>query len=264
MRFDAHSKRVLTGVALLAFVALALYEGNVLRLILVLTATAFALYEFFGLTDQGRERWVKTGLGLLFGLGLVLASWNGRLELLMALMSAGVLVEALSFLPFRPAQTGPFRLGSLSFGLFYVAFALSWHVRISPLESAYLMVCVAASDVMAYYSGFHFGGPKIWPSLSPGKTWSGSIGGLAGTIVASTVFGRVAGHAPWYVYSLLGLAIGVVAPLGDFFESALKRLSGAKDSGAILPGHGGALDRIDALLAATLLYACLRLAFAPF
>jgi hypothetical protein len=92
------------------------------------------------------------------------------------------------------------------------------------------------------------GGPKIWPSISPKKTWAGSLGGLATCIVVCVGIGLLLGSADILSFALLGTGLNVAAQLGDFFESALKRWRGVKDSGRVLPGHGGILDRIDSLL----------------
>lgn len=121
----------------------------------------------------------------------------------------------------------------------------------------FVMVTVWVGDIAAYAVGRLIGGPRLWPSLSPGKTWAGAAGGLAGSIVAGSLVAAAfgGGGRPSAVAALLGLA----AQAGDLLESALKRWSGAKDSGGLIPGHGGLLDRVDGLMAAALTAAALWL-----
>ena len=110
----------------------------------------------------------------------------------------------------------------------------------------FVLLVVWAGDVGAYLVGPLVRGPRLAPSVSPGKTWSGAVGGLVAAILA----GVAVGHAnPAMAAALAGL-LGIVAQAGDLFESAIKRQFGAKDSGWIIPGHGGLLDRLDGLLAA--------------
>lgn len=124
----------------------------------------------------------------------------------------------------------------------------------------YVMVLVWGADSGAYLFGKRFGKHKLAPSVSPGKTWEGLIGGLLTSVLISWVFGR---FAPLDVLPTALLISSVLATLasvlGDLTESMLKREAGIKDSGHLLPGHGGILDRIDSLLAAIPIFACLRL-----
>lgn len=110
-----------------------------------------------------------------------------------------------------------------------------------------LFFAVWLTDTGALIVGNLLKGPKLWPALSPNKTWSGSLGGaLAGTLAAALVF-LVLRSNPWHG-ALLGLGASVVGQLGDLFESFLKRKVGRKNSGSLIPGHGGVLDRIDSML----------------
>ncbi len=109
-----------------------------------------------------------------------------------------------------------------------------------------LMLVVWASDIGAYAAGRVFGGRKLAPRISPGKTWSGAVGGLVAAVVVGLLAARVAGP----VAAVAGGLIGVMAQAGDLLESWVKRRFGVKDSGWLIPGHGGLLDRLDGLLAA--------------
>ncbi|HEV2661731.1 MAG TPA: phosphatidate cytidylyltransferase [Ktedonobacteraceae bacterium] len=107
-------------------------------------------------------------------------------------------------------------------------------------------------DAAAFFSGRYFGRHKLAPEISPGKTWEGVIGGLVLSISAALVLAVVPLHVPWYFAILLGVLIGMAATLGDLAESLIKRQTHVKDSGQIMPGHGGMLDRIDSLLFAVI------------
>lgn len=115
----------------------------------------------------------------------------------------------------------------------------------------FLFAVVWATDIAAYFAGRRFGGPKLAPTISPSKTWSGAVGGaLAGAACGGIIAfaGPSSTGLPWMV--LVAVAVSVVAQFGDLFESAYKRRHGAKDSSHLIPGHGGVLDRVDGLVAA--------------
>jgi phosphatidate cytidylyltransferase len=117
----------------------------------------------------------------------------------------------------------------------------------------WLFGVVWGADVMAYLGGRLIGGPKLWPRVSPGKTWSGAIVGVVlGAVVGAIVAWA---SAPYGVSILrlteLGFVLAAASQFGDLFESALKRRAGVKDSGALIPGHGGLMDRLDGFIAAT-------------
>ena len=121
----------------------------------------------------------------------------------------------------------------------------------------WILFMVACADIGAYFTGRRFGHIKLAPLVSPGKTWEGVAGGACTAVVICGGALLVLGHSPlWLLYVLLLVGISVV---GDLFESVLKRERGVKDSGNLLPGHGGVLDRIDAVLAVLPLFAVLLL-----
>lgn len=139
---------------------------------------------------------------------------------------------------------------------FYLIYALSFKKKV-PLYSAFqepdlpvyilILALIWATDIGAYFIGRKIGGPKLWAKVSPKKTWSGAIGGLicAGTLAVILRYpnNNLAGT----IFS--GLGVSVIAQLGDLLESSYKRFLGVKDSGGLLPGHGGILDRLDSLYA---------------
>jgi phosphatidate cytidylyltransferase len=145
----------------------------------------------------------------------------------------------------------------LAFGIPYLgagAVALVWLRQPAASGGAnviVLLLIVWASDIGAYAAGRAIGGPRLAPQISPGKTWSGAVGGLVAAaatgLIASAMLG--AGPVSWRPAGF-ALLIGLVGQVGDLFESQLKRHFGVKDSGHIIPGHGGLLDRLDAVLTA--------------
>ena len=196
------------------------------------------------------------------------------------LVSAGVLWEWMK-LSQMLARRGMDRWAWYVCGLAYVGLAGEMLLRMRALGALAVLVvvgAVVATDVGAYFAGRTFGGPKIAPRISPSKTWAG----LAGGMIAATA--AVAGMLAWvhaqevgfyhqfhglalppepvvWVKALWGAGIAVVAQAGDFFESWMKRRAGVKDSGRLLPGHGGLFDRVDGLLAVCFVIALWTLAY---
>jgi phosphatidate cytidylyltransferase len=123
----------------------------------------------------------------------------------------------------------------------------------------WLVVCVWATDIGAYFLGKLAGGAKLAPRISPGKTWSGLIGGVCWSAVASAAMGLVFGQGSTFMLAGIGIGLAIVAQMGDLLESAAKRTAGVKDSGYLIPGHGGLLDRIDGLVAVLVVVALIRL-----
>lgn len=118
------------------------------------------------------------------------------------------------------------------------------------LAILFLFSVVWATDILAYFTGRALGGPKLAPAISPGKTWSGALGGTAAGVLAGFAVGSLAEVPNLAMLACAALVLSVVSQLGDLFESWVKRRSGVKDSGALIPGHGGVMDRADGLVAA--------------
>lgn len=166
------------------------------------------------------------------------------------------------------ARNVPARIIWLVGGLLYVGLACYTLLRFSaPLfgmtPTIMLIAGVIGTDIGAYFAGRTFGGPKIAPRISPSKTWSGLLGGMVGaglTMIAiqAAIYAFKGGNAGdgdvyltygWQRLALTGAALAIVAQTGDFFESWMKRRAGVKDSGRLIPGHGGLFDRTDGLIA---------------
>lgn len=113
----------------------------------------------------------------------------------------------------------------------------------------FVLLIVWVTDILGYFAGRGFGGPKLWVRVSPNKTWSGAIGSTLGSLVFAIVYAWL-GFGEVFSLAILGVVLSVVAQLGDLLESAVKRHFGVKDSSHLIPGHGGLLDRLDGLVAA--------------
>jgi phosphatidate cytidylyltransferase len=118
-----------------------------------------------------------------------------------------------------------------------------------------LFVVVWSTDIAAYFAGRAIGGPKLLPRVSPKKTWSGALAGAAGAVIAALVVAKLAGLTGWLMIAVVALVLSIVAQAGDLFESFLKRRFGVKDSGHLVPGHGGLMDRLDGFVTAAVLAA---------
>ncbi len=122
---------------------------------------------------------------------------------------------------------------------------------VSMIPVLFLIACVIASDVGGYFAGRIIGGPKLWPAVSPKKTWSGTIGGwILAALVALIFYVNVGGSAGMFIYAVL---ISMAAQAGDLVESWIKRRAGIKDASNLIPGHGGLLDRFDGVIGAAIL-----------
>lgn len=260
------AQRVLTAIILLAAVGASLWLGHRTFSILAAVFMAVGLYEWLRLA--GYPKGVFSSLAaVLFG-ALLLSIDHAGVSVassLSVLVGAVVLWVAIAVLLWRvqkgqivvlsrslSALLGIWLLGAAWLGLM----ALS-RQGVTTLLSALAIVWVA--DSAAYFSGRAWGQRKLASRLSPGKTWAGAVGGLAAVIGISSLAAWMLPSAPlWttlqferFAYPVaMGLLVVLVALsiVGDLFESWLKRQAGAKDSGVLLPGHGGVLDRIDALL----------------
>jgi phosphatidate cytidylyltransferase len=174
-----------------------------------------------------------------------------------AVVALGVLWEWWGLVRLGSAHT-MIRIAGALFGVVYIgaaALILGGLRNFGIVPVLIPLLCVIATDVGAYFAGRAIGGPKIAPSISPAKTWAGLAGGMAASMLALYLIDQfMVWNALFAEIGLLGAGLAIVAQAGDFLESWMKRKAGVKDSGALIPGHGGLLDRVDGLLAATLGY----------
>jgi phosphatidate cytidylyltransferase len=219
---------------------------------LCLVAAILSLVEYTGLTMPGRPWAERAGIVMLgcgLFLGLVLRPDMGLAWVLGSVLACGLLLlPRATDLP--AAWT---RLSSAGFGVFYVGGLLAalplLHVKMGPAWVALAIAVTFGNDTGAYFTGRALGRHKLAPAISPGKTVEGAVGGLlASSAVALAARGLFMPSLTLRDCAMIGVPAAVVGPAGDLVESLLKRAAGAKDSGRLLPGHGGILDRIDALL----------------
>lgn len=150
-----------------------------------------------------------------------------------------------------------------AYGVLYIApacLALVWMIGTKQGPRWILMLFAAtwAADICAFLVGNALKGPKLWPRFSPNKTWTGFFGGLAGAMLASMAVAASIMRLSLAGAALIGLAGGLATMAGDLWESMLKRRFGVKDSGDLIPGHGGLLDRVDGLMFAVMVFALAR------
>jgi phosphatidate cytidylyltransferase len=187
------------------------------------------------------------------------AIWYGFpwIDLMAAIAAPIVVSEWIKLTPRQPIV----RLLAVIYGLAAVL-ALLW-LRHQPnfgRETViWILACVWATDIGAYFVGSLAGGAKLAPGISPNKTWSGLIGGMCLSAVASAACGWVFDLGDTFPLAVVGVGLAAIAQAGDLVESAAKRHAGVKDSGHLIPGHGGLLDRIDGLIAALVGVATVRL-----
>lgn len=256
MHISSQQKRLLTAAVGLPVVACAVVVGGWPLTALVAAASVVGLLEFFTLAGRPAS-WLGV-TGCILGVLIVGSAAYGGWGAVVALLLAALWIEQFDFLRRFAArgETAPPR-GLLVAGLLYVPVALRLLCLFSTLETVFVLAVVMAADTGAYFGGMHVGGPKVWPAVSPKKTWAGCVSGLAAGAVIGVALGLFTAPGA-AVLAAVGAVLALISQWGDFYESALKRAAGIKDSGSLLPGHGGMLDRIDGLLPAILAYAAFR------
>jgi phosphatidate cytidylyltransferase len=225
------------------------YAGGWLWTMLV-TLTAIGLYfEWLTVVGARTPRLVVVGAAALAIAGLLLAT--GRID-----ASIPVLVVGLAGV----TVVSPERRLWTATGFCYAAAAevasvLVRHDQAHGFVALILILLVVwVTDIGGYFAGRGIGGPKLWPRVSPKKTWAGAIGGFAASLAVAAGFAAI-GLGKTGPMLLLGAVLSIASQFGDLFESAVKRRFGVKDSSHIIPGHGGLLDRLDGFVAAIVLAA---------
>jgi phosphatidate cytidylyltransferase len=242
--------RVIAAMVLAPAAIAIAYAGGWLWAVLV-TLAAIGLYiEWLMIVGAAHEmRVVASGAVPLAIAGFCLAAGRIDASLLVLVLGFG-LVTWLS----------PDQRRWVAAGLFYAAAAEIASVLVRQDHSEgyaaliLILLVVWVTDIGGYFAGRGIGGPKLWPRVSPKKTWAGAIGGLAASLVVSAGFVGL-GLGKTFPILLLGAALSISSQLGDLFESAVKRRFGVKDSSQLIPGHGGLMDRLDGFVAAVVLAA---------
>lgn len=263
-RFDWNNLRVrVLSAAILAPIALAaLWFGGPLYLVVIAVAVALLTIEWGAMCDPANAGRAAVVMSTAI-LAAVFAAYLGHPLIGWALVTLGAVAGAVFTLLRRKID----RPADIAFGVLYVGaptVALIW-LRGSPGGRAWVLLLVAvvwAADIAAFLVGNWLKGPKLWPRFSPNKTWTGFAGGLVGGMAAAAGMAALPiGGGPGVGAAIpIGLLTALAAMGGDLWESALKRRFGVKDSGDLIPGHGGLLDRVDGLMFAAVVVAAVRLA----
>lgn len=241
--------RVLSSLVMMPAMLAAIWLGGAVFAALIVAMAAVLAWEWHGLLAPKARGLAVVAIA---GVTACVAAAAFDLRFVFALAGLAGLVAALAAASGKRGAD----LTLLGFGPLYVgAPAVALLVLRADFGLAatfWLFASVWATDIGAYAFGRTIGGPKLMPRVSPNKTWAGLLGGMlcaAGVGLAAAWVPEFAA-TPWLALMLLGAVLAVVAQIGDLFESAIKRRQGAKDSSALIPGHGGLLDRVDGVLAA--------------
>lgn len=251
--FSALKKRIITGGLLIFFVAFLWSIGRYGILILVSLLSIIGQWEFCNFfLEKGKikERVFAVCLGLLY---VFIACFHAHSLSNIVFIAIFLLIALFTLLDFsqETALRNMKNAGIILASFLYLPVIYSVLLSCTPLQQVMIVCIPIVSDTVAYFAGVKFGKRKIWEAVSPKKSVEGSLAGLIGAIIVVLCFGLLANtfHTKSiYLLLFFGLFIGIMTQLGDFFESALKRSVNVKDSGAILPGHGGVLDRTDSLI----------------
>lgn len=245
--------RVISAAVLLVIVTIPAYLGGWPFLALIAAAAGLASWEYCKLLRLGGY---QPSLALTIALSLLFvaqAQWPEiiPLGLLLTIMVIGSLLLTLWRKTPQPITDWALSLA----GALYLGWLLGHALSLRAAPQGLLWLALAAlavwtDDVSAYFAGRAFGRHPWWPRHSPKKTWEGYLAGAAATLLVTALLSVYVLGAGWLEGLALGLLLGLVTPLGDLAESMLKRQMHAKDSSALIPGHGGVLDRIDTLLIA--------------
>lgn len=253
-----HLKRWITALVLLPLLIFLIIRGDAWFGVFVCLVGFLGVLEYYRIIFKSESRIIPGPIPLI-GLALTpLMLWTAHRftpELTVCVLVLNLLLcAAVSLALFKSDPEVLPQIAKQVQGLVYVPLLLAFALLIrNGADGAkwlfFILAIVFAGDVGAYYAGSYLGKHKLCPSISPGKTWEGALGGilanlLVGGIAQALFFPRLLWHESLIFYVLLGIA----GQVGDLFESEFKRAADVKDSGRILPGHGGVLDRIDALL----------------
>jgi phosphatidate cytidylyltransferase len=248
-----HRQRVLSALVMGPIALLAVYEGGLAYKFMAIVLGLLGLCEWLRMADPNAHRHVVifAHASLLITLGF------GAFNSLFGVLAGIVLVLVLFLLAARDHED---RAGWITFGLPYMGgFGLAFlYLRSVPGIGDelvyYLLATVWGTDIGAYIAGRAIGGPKLAPAISPNKTWAGLWGGMALAAVFGYAVAALFGAREPLAAGGLAIPIAGISQLGDLFESYIKRRAGVKESGDLIPGHGGILDRIDGLIFAAVFF----------
>ncbi|WP_373500134.1 phosphatidate cytidylyltransferase [Desulfococcus sp.] len=258
-----HAKRWITGLAALPFLVYLIYSGGAAFAVFIAGVSILSLWEYFNIAladpDQPEKSRPRSGviplLAILTAPAIIWTAHKFSVDLVVFILAVNLILCALfSFTRFNADRRIIETAVKAGQALIYIPLMLSFAVLIRDGADGmrwlfFILAVVFAGDIGALYAGTYLGRHKLCPSVSPGKTIEGSMGGLMGNVAVGALFKVMFfPRLLWGESVLFFLILGIVGQIGDLYESEFKRAAGVKDSGAILPGHGGLLDRIDALL----------------
>jgi phosphatidate cytidylyltransferase len=232
---------------------IALGPPEVLHLMVVL-ATFLGLREYYTLVlphSHWMERMVGIGLGLIPS---IIISLGHTKEISPFFVIVLFILSVLFLTTSKDLSSTIPKMGTALFGILYIGFLLAYVSLIRNMENGrlwvlFLIATVWAEDIFALLSGSFFGRHKLYPKISPNKTFEGLGGAIIGSIIVALVFTMIfIPHLEKVPCVLLAIGLGILGQFGDFTESMLKRGAQVKDSGTLIPGHGGMLDRLDSFL----------------
>ena len=232
-----------------AAVAIA-YAGGALWTLLVTLAAAGLYVEWLMIVGTAADRRVvASGVAALLIAGICLAM--GRIDASLLTLTVGLAGVSLLSPQSRLWNAAGFLYGAAAeVAAVLVRLDQAWGF----VALILILLVVWATDIGGYFAGRGIGGPKLWPRVSPKKTWAGAVGGFAASLVVAGGFAAL-GLGRTGPLLLLGAILSIASQFGDLFESAVKRRFGVKDSSHLIPGHGGLMDRLDGLVAAVVLAA---------
>ncbi len=250
---ECMKQRTITGVIAAAVFILFILLGNMPLVLFTFLIAAIGLYEL--LKMRKLSLWSFSGiLSLLVTWIFILPDqYSGFLADWNLSKTAIGLLAILLYLSYMVASKNKFTFDDVGFSVLsvlYMGVGFHFFVQISNNDLTilvYSLFIIWATDSGAYFIGRAIGKRKLWPEISPNKTIEGFIGGIVCAVVVSVLF-YVFGYIEWSIIPLITIVLSIFGQIGDLAESALKRHYGVKDSGKILPGHGGILDRFDSLL----------------
>jgi phosphatidate cytidylyltransferase len=248
-------KKVWTGILIIPPVVFLIAMGPpVVLTLMVLLASFLGLREFYNLTFP-QSKWIERFMGIGLGLILSIIVSHGDVGAFSPFIVLLLLFLSILFMgTSQNLSSSISNIGITIFGILYIGFLLSHVSLIRNMVNGkqwvlFLITTVWAGDIFALLSGTFFGRHKLYPKISPNKTYEGLVGAIAGSVIVALIFSTF--FLPRLDKGLcffLAIGLGLLGQVGDFTESMLKRSARVKDSGSLIPGHGGMLDRLDSLL----------------
>lgn len=243
--------RALVGTVGAVLAIIVVYTGGIPLLVALILLSILGLHEYYRMTRHAKPNLLAGYAGsILILTGAHTGQLAGAMRGAIALFALTFLLHALRGL--KPEMVA--EMANTFFGSFYVSIGFA-HIILLRQPEAYgvslaivVLLATWTSDTVAFAVGHYLGHRPISPVISPKKTIEGTLAGFIGTIIVVLIAGKSLGWMGTGQFFILGLVIAITAPIGDLFESFLKRASHVKDAGTIIPGHGGILDRFDSLI----------------